>query len=161
MAANGNRYAAAALGSVARGLGRLLFVVSCVLPMPALAGTQPTIAFLPAHPTSRDEVIARLSVSDCGQTTTHVLAGTLITITTSAPTGCGTPPPETRETLGLLSPGTYQVQWYEQQQLTASAPLVVTGAPDPAPSLQPVTLLLLSLACGALGLAKFRRRRAH
>jgi len=138
----------------------ILLALACVSSVPAWAGADaPTITFVPAHPTSSDSIVAYLSVVDCGQTTSFVVTGAQITVTTGASGGCGTPPPVTMVTLGVLPAGTYQVQWFEQQQLAASAQLVIAAAvTDPTPLLQPWALLLLAAACGALAFAKLPRR---
>jgi hypothetical protein len=140
----------------------IMLVLACVLSVPAWCGTPaPAITFVPAHPTSRDSTVATLSVPNCGTTSTFVVNGAQITVTTSAPGGCGTPPPFTTVTLGALPAGTYQVQWFEQQVLTATAPLVVAAvAVDSTPLLQPWALLLLAGACAALAFAKLRRRHS-
>jgi len=156
MAGNRRGHAGSVSGSVVAPLRWTLLALSCLLSAPVLSGTPPTITFTPAHPTTRDMINAFLSVPDCGSTTTFVVSGAQITISTSPPTFCGTPPPVTLATLGALPAGSYQVQWFEAQVLTATAPLVVTAAADPTPLLQPWALLLVVAGCGALAFAKLR-----
>ena len=153
------RYMASRAVKPAALLRGVLIGLVCMMSAPAWAGAPaPAITFVPAQPSSRDTIDAYLSESDCGQTTTFVVSGSQITISTSPPTGCGTPPPVTLAPLGTLPAGTYQVQWYESGVLAATAPLVVTGAVDATPLLQPWGTLLLAAGCAMLAFARRRRR---